>query len=81
LHYYSVYFDNKFLRMPGRGYQAGAGIPAISQPQFEIVTDYVSPEDRMQNLINQNIQNNNAMFNNGVMTPSDTEDIFGINLQ
>ena len=120
-------FDNKFLRMPGSGYQAGAGIPTlvdsqtnniqikdgeatpitdeefmevekkaneifsdpffnqtsnqINQPQFEIVTDYVSPEDRMQNLINQNIQNNNAMFNSGVMTPSETEDIFGINLQ
>ena len=35
----------------------------MNQPQFEIVTDYVSPEDRMQNLINQNMQNNNTMFN------------------
>jgi hypothetical protein len=53
----------------------------MNQPQFEIVTDYVSPEDRMQNLINQNMQNNNTMFNSGVMTPSETEDIFGINLR
>ena len=117
-------FDNRFVRMPGSGYQAGAGLPAITtnniqikdgkakpitdeqfieqqqkaneifsepffnqtsnqmnQPQFEIVTDYVSPEDRMQNLINQNMQNNNTMFNSGVMTPSETEDIFGINLR
>ncbi len=120
-------FDNRFLRMPGSGYQAGAGLPTLvdsqtnniqikdgeatpitdeqfieqeqkaneifsepffnqtsnqmNQPQFEIVTDYVSPEDRIQNLINQNMQNNNTMFNSGVMTPSETEDIFGINLR
>jgi hypothetical protein len=111
-------FDNKFLRMPGSGYQAGAGLPTLvdsqtnniqikdgqatpitdqefmeqeqkanemfNDPFFiqnQIVTDYVSPEDRMQNLINQNKQNNNTMFNSGVMTPKQTEDMFSIDLQ
>ena len=111
-------FDNRFLRMPGSGYQAGAGLPTIVDSQTDniqitdgqakpitdqefmeqeqkanemfndpffiqnqIVTDYVSPEDRMQNLINQNKQNNNTMFNSGVMTPKQTEDMFSIDLQ
>jgi len=53
----------------------------INQPQYDIVTDYQNQNQEIQNLINESRQNNNAMFNSGVMTPSQTEDIFGIDLQ
>ena len=53
----------------------------INQPQFDIITDYQNQNQKIQNLINESRQNNNAMFNSGVMTPSQTEDIFGIDLQ
>ena len=53
----------------------------INQPQYDIITDYQDQNQKIQNLINESRQNNNAMFNSGVMTPSQTEDIFGIDLQ
>jgi len=130
-------FDNRFVRMPGSGYQAGAGLPAITNqednyinvqngqavpiskeefledqraveedfandpffadkmtktsnqmniaPGFEIVSDYQSPEARMQELINQNQVSNNNMFNSGINNAknqlSELERVFGVDMQ
>lgn len=130
-------FDDSFRRLPGSGYQAGAGLPAIANqqdnyikiqngqavpiskeefledqraveedfandpffadkmtktsnqmsgaPGFEIVTDYKSPEARMQELIEQNKVNNTNMFDLGINKAknqlSELERIFGVDMR
>ena len=130
-------FDDSFRRLPGSGYQAGAGLPAIANqqdnyikiqngqavpiskeefledqraveedfandpffadkmtktsnqmsgaPGFEIVTDYKSPEARMQELIEQNKVNNTNMFDLGINKAknqlSDLERIFNVDMR
>lgn len=80
-------FDNRFLRMPGSGYQAGAGmgIPSAIPAGFEILSDYQSPEARMQELINQNQVSNNNMFNSGINNAknqlSELERVFDVDMQ
>ena len=80
-------FDNRFVRMPGSGYQAGAGmgIPSAIPAGFEIVSDYQSPEARMQELINQNQVNNTNMFNSGINNAknqlSELERVFGVDMR
>lgn len=75
-----------FRRLPGSGYQAGArmGIAAID-PGYEIVSDYKSPEVRMQELINQNKVNNTNMFDLGINKAnnqiSELERVFGVDMQ
>ena len=130
-------FDDSFRRLPGSGYQAGAGLPAITNqednyikfqngqavpiskeefledqraveekfandpffadkmtktsnqmsgaPGFEIVSDYKSPEARMQELIEQNKVNNTNMFDLGINKAknqlSELERVFGVDMQ
>ncbi len=130
-------FDDSFRRLPGSGYQAGAGLPAIANqednyikiqngqavpiskeefledqraveedfandpffadkmtktsnqmniaPGFEIVTDYKSPEARMQELIEKNKVNNTNMFDLGINNAknqlSELERVFGVDMQ
>jgi len=71
-----------FQAQPGSGYQAGAGMGLSAlTPTYNFDTNYETPEQRMQKLIQQNQQNNNSMFNSGVMTPKQTENLFNIDLQ
>lgn len=54
-------------------------------PGFEIVTDYKSPEARMQELIEQNKVNNTNMFDLGINNAknqlSELERVFGVDMQ
>ena len=75
-----------FRRLPGSGYQAGAGMGiAAIDPGYEIVSDYKSPEVRMQELINQNQINNTNMFDLGINKAnnqiSELERVFGVDMQ
>jgi hypothetical protein len=120
--------QDKFRRTPGSGYQAGAGLPAITNniqiqggqatpitdqefmekekqaneifndpffsqtsnqmsgaPGFEIVTDYKNPNQRMQELIDQNKINNTKMFDLGINNAknqlSELERVFGVDMR
>lgn len=71
-----------FQAQPGSGYQAGAGMGLSAlTPTYNFDTNYETPEQRMQKLIQQSQQNNTSMFNSGVMTPKQTENLFNIDLQ
>lgn len=75
-----------FIRMPGTGYQAGAGMGISGIPTgFEIVSDYKSPEARMQELIEQNKVNNTNMFDLGINNAknqlSELERVFGVDMR
>jgi hypothetical protein len=75
-----------FIRMPGTGYQAGAGMGIAGIPTgFEIVSDYKSPEARMQELIEQNKVNNTNMFDLGINNAknqlSELERVFGVDMR
>jgi hypothetical protein len=120
--------QDKFRGTPGSGYQAGAGLPAITNniqiqggqatpitdqefmekekqaneifndpffsqtsnqmsgaPGFEIVTDYKNPNQRMQELIDQNKINNTKMFDLGINNAknqlSELERVFGVDMR
>jgi len=127
-----IFGDDSFRRLPGSGYQAGAGLPTLldsqtnniqiqggqttpitnqefmekeqqaneifndpffnqtsnqmsGAPGFEIVTDYKSPEARMQELIEKNKVNNTNMFDLGINKAknqlSELERVFGVDMQ
>ena len=75
-----------FLSMPGSGYQAGVGMGIAGIPAgYEIISDYKSPETRMQELIEKNKVDNTNMFDLGINNAknqlSELERIFDVDMK
>ncbi len=74
-----------FIQQPGTGYTPSPLDYSGMAPGFEIVSDYKTPEAKMQDLINKNQVNNTNMFDLGINNTknqlSQLEKVFGVDMQ